>query len=104
MLRCETAAVVGPTRGNAHVDPGALIGRDQLLGAVVDALHDLWTEHHLLLVRDQSLTPERAIEVQCLLGADIQMVLDECTPFPASREQAASSIDRKSTRLNSSHT
>ena len=29
-----------------------------------------------------ALTPERAIEVQCLLGADIQMVLDECTPFP----------------------
>src|SRR6476646_1270238 len=27
------------------------------------------------------LTPERAIEVQCLLGSDIQMVLDECTPF-----------------------
>ena len=26
------------------------------------------------------LSPERAIEVQCLLGADIQMVLDECTP------------------------
>ena len=39
------------------------------------------------------LTPERAIEVQCLLGADIQMVLDECTPFPASREQAASSME-----------
>ena len=35
------------------------------------------------------LTPERAIEVQCLLGADIQMVLDECTPFPATHEQAA---------------
>ena len=32
-----------------------------------------------------ALTPERAIEVQCLLGADIQMVLDECTPFPAHR-------------------
>ena len=31
------------------------------------------------------LTPERAIEVQCLLGADIQMALDECTPFPATR-------------------
>jgi queuine tRNA-ribosyltransferase len=39
------------------------------------------------------LTPERAIEVQCLLGADIQMVLDECTPFPATREQAKSSME-----------
>jgi queuine tRNA-ribosyltransferase len=40
-----------------------------------------------------TLTPERAIEVQCLLGADIQMVLDECTPFPATREEAKSSLD-----------
>ena len=35
------------------------------------------------------LTPERAIEVQCLLGADIQMVLDECTPFPATHDAGA---------------
>jgi queuine tRNA-ribosyltransferase len=39
------------------------------------------------------LTPERAIEVQCLLGADIQMVLDECTPFPATREEAKASLE-----------
>jgi len=39
------------------------------------------------------LTPERAIEVQCLLGADIQMVLDECTPFPATYEEAKKSWD-----------
>ena len=39
------------------------------------------------------LTPERAIEVQCLLGADIQMVLDECTQFPATEEQARSSLE-----------
>ena len=39
------------------------------------------------------LTPERAIEVQCLLGADIQMVLDECTPFPATRDEAESSME-----------
>jgi queuine tRNA-ribosyltransferase len=39
------------------------------------------------------LTPERAIEVQCLLGADIQMVLDECTPFPATREEAKTSLE-----------
>jgi queuine tRNA-ribosyltransferase len=31
------------------------------------------------------LTPERSIEVQNLLGADIQMQFDECTPFPARR-------------------
>jgi queuine tRNA-ribosyltransferase len=39
------------------------------------------------------LSPERAIEVQCLLGADIQMVLDECTPFPATRDEARASLD-----------
>ena len=31
------------------------------------------------------LTPERSIEIQHLLDADITMVLDECTPFPADR-------------------
>ena len=40
-----------------------------------------------------ALTPERAIEVQCLLGADIQMVLDECTSYPATREEAKTSLD-----------
>jgi queuine tRNA-ribosyltransferase len=40
-----------------------------------------------------ALSPERAIEVQCLLCADIQMVLDECTPFPASRDEAKTSLD-----------
>ncbi|HEY9520528.1 MAG TPA: tRNA guanosine(34) transglycosylase Tgt [Methyloceanibacter sp.] len=39
------------------------------------------------------LTPERAIEVQSLLGADIQMVLDECTPFPATRGEAKASME-----------
>ena len=29
------------------------------------------------------LTPERAIEIQCLLGSDIQMQLDECIELPA---------------------
>lgn len=29
------------------------------------------------------LSPERAVEIQRLLDADITMVLDECTPFPA---------------------
>jgi queuine tRNA-ribosyltransferase len=40
-----------------------------------------------------ALSPERAIEVQCLLGSDIQMVLDECTPYPATREEAQSSLE-----------
>src|SRR5687767_15080792 len=40
------------------------------------------------------LTPERSIEVQRLLGADIVMAFDECTPFPAGRDQAAASMLR----------
>ncbi len=35
------------------------------------------------------LTPERAIEIQVLLGADIAMQLDECIHLPASREEIA---------------
>ncbi len=39
------------------------------------------------------LTPERSIEIQFLLGSDIQMVLDECTPFPATEDQARKSME-----------
>jgi queuine tRNA-ribosyltransferase len=38
------------------------------------------------------LTPERSIEIQRLLGADIAMCLDECTPYPATEAQAAESM------------
>ena len=38
------------------------------------------------------LSPERSIEIQRLLGADITMCLDECTPFPATATQAADSM------------
>jgi queuine tRNA-ribosyltransferase len=34
------------------------------------------------------LTPERSIEIQCLLGADIQMQLDECIELPSTTENA----------------
>lgn len=40
------------------------------------------------------LTPERSMEVQRLLGADIVMAFDECTPFPATREESARSMER----------
>ena len=40
------------------------------------------------------LTPEEAMAIQASLGSDIQMVLDECTPFPASEVDAASSMRR----------
>jgi queuine tRNA-ribosyltransferase len=38
------------------------------------------------------LTPERSIEIQRMLDADITMALDECTPHPATYEQTASSL------------
>lgn len=43
--------------------------------------------------RRYSLSPERAMEIQHLLGSDIQMVLDECTPFPATHEEAKASME-----------
>jgi len=39
------------------------------------------------------LTPERSIEIQHLLGADITMALDECTPYPASRDAVQTSME-----------
>lgn len=38
------------------------------------------------------LTPARAMEIQRQLDADVTMVLDECTPFPATEEVAAASM------------
>ena len=38
------------------------------------------------------ITPEKAIEIQEALGADIVMCLDECTPYPASHDQAEQSL------------
>ncbi len=43
--------------------------------------------------RSFELTPERSIEIQELLGSDIQMVFDECTPFPCTFSEAQSSLD-----------
>lgn len=38
------------------------------------------------------LSPEISMQVQRALGADIVMIFDECTPYPASIEQAAASM------------
>lgn len=40
------------------------------------------------------LTPERSIKIQDLLDSNITMVLDECTAFPATTDQAAASMRR----------
>lgn len=39
------------------------------------------------------LTPERAVDIQCLLGSDIQMQLDECIELPAARAEAERAME-----------
>jgi queuine tRNA-ribosyltransferase len=39
------------------------------------------------------LTPERSVAIQQLLGSDITMALDECTPFPSPYEAVESSME-----------
>src|SRR3972149_689463 len=38
------------------------------------------------------LTPEASMHIQRVLNADIAMVFDECTPYPATQEQARDSM------------
>jgi queuine tRNA-ribosyltransferase len=38
------------------------------------------------------LTPELSMQIQRALDSDIAMVFDECTPYPASRDEAADSM------------
>ena len=39
------------------------------------------------------LSPERSMEIQRLLGSDIVMAFDECTPFPATEKEARTSME-----------
>jgi queuine tRNA-ribosyltransferase len=39
------------------------------------------------------LTPERSVDIQRLLGADITMAFDECTPFPSERAAVEASME-----------
>jgi queuine tRNA-ribosyltransferase len=39
------------------------------------------------------LTPEISMDVQRRLGSDIVMIFDECTPYPATEEQARTSME-----------
>ncbi len=43
---------------------------------------------------EHRLTPERAMTVQDQLDSTITMVLDDCTPYPVTREEAAKSMRR----------
>ncbi len=38
------------------------------------------------------LTPEISMQIQKVLNADVVMIFDECTPYPASHEEAAKSM------------
>ncbi|MDR2240206.1 MAG: tRNA guanosine(34) transglycosylase Tgt [Zoogloeaceae bacterium] len=38
------------------------------------------------------LTPEESMRIQRVLNSDIAMIFDECTPYPASHEEAAQSM------------
>jgi queuine tRNA-ribosyltransferase len=40
------------------------------------------------------LTPERSIQIQNALGADVIMAFDECTPYPAAESLAAEGVRR----------
>lgn len=40
------------------------------------------------------LTPERSIEIQTVIGSDVQMALDECPPGQADRETAREAVER----------
>ena len=40
------------------------------------------------------LTPEDSMDVQLALGSDIAMALDDCTPYPATEQQARESMER----------
>ena len=57
-----------------EIDAGGVTFRSHLDGS----------RHHL--------TPERAVDIQDMLGADIVMVLDECTDHPATRDRAEESL------------
>jgi queuine tRNA-ribosyltransferase len=39
------------------------------------------------------LTPEVSMQVQHTLGSDVVMIFDECTPYPATRDEAAQSME-----------
>ena len=39
------------------------------------------------------MTPESSMQVQRELGADVVMIFDECTPYPATEQEAAASME-----------
>jgi queuine tRNA-ribosyltransferase len=50
------------------------------------------------------LTPEDSMDTQLVLGSDIAMALDDCTPYPATEQQARDSMERSMRWAVRSHT
>ncbi len=61
---------------NKEIDDGGVRFRNELDGSTME------------------LTPERSIEIQNTLGADIIMAFDQCTPFEASKPEVKSGVRR----------
>ena len=49
------------------------------------------------------LTPERVMDIQAVLGSDMVMPLDECSPYPCSQEDAAAAVRRTTLWLKRTH-
>jgi queuine tRNA-ribosyltransferase len=49
------------------------------------------------------LTPEDSMDTQLALGSDIAMALDDCTPYPATEQQARESMERSMRWAERSH-
>src|SRR3954465_4247214 len=49
------------------------------------------------------LTPEDSMDTQLALGSDIAMALDDCTPYPATEQQARDSMERSMRWAERSH-
>jgi len=62
----------------------------------LSALHKIktegaWFRSHIDGSR-HFLSPEKAVKIQCLLGSDIQMQLDYCSPWGASRKESEKAL------------
>ena len=69
-------------------------GGGEQLGAVLGIDEDGVRFRSYVDGAERFLGPETSMAVQASLGSDIALVLDECTPFHASREYTARSMER----------
>ncbi|MGI8662340.1 MAG: tRNA guanosine(34) transglycosylase Tgt [Acidimicrobiales bacterium] len=69
-------------------------GGYQVFSLAPDVDDDGATFHSTYDGSKHRLTPERAVEVQELLGADIQMTLDVCAPLPSPADELRKAVER----------